>query len=116
MPRDRSRSDLTVPQRDELDRLLALLGYENGSEADDPGLTDPALRHQVAQRAACVAGISLPEGHELRECNDCGLIFDADNAHENEGLVHCDDCSHTWALANDPAYGRPDTTFESRWD
>ncbi|TQE33130.1 hypothetical protein [Streptomyces ipomoeae] len=116
LPRDRNRSELTQAQRDELDRLLALLGYEYGSEADDPGYTEPAQRRDVAQRAATVAGIALPPGHEVRECYDCGLLFDAQHAHETEGFVRCGECNHTWALANDDTYGRDDTTFESRFD
>ncbi|MDJ0466108.1 hypothetical protein [Streptomyces sp. H27-C3] len=116
LPRERRLRDLSQDQQDLHWALMELLGCEGGAATDDGGLTDDAERLAIAQEAAANAGIALPAGSELAECNDCGLLFDGAHAHETEGLVRCDEHHHAWALGHDDNYGRDDTTFESRWD
>lgn len=114
LPRNRYLNQLTTAQQDLHWALMELLGYEGGAATTDGGLTDQAERLVIAQEAAANAGIALPTGSEIAECNDCGLLFDANQAHEVDGLVRCEEHHSTWAQANDD--GRDDTTFESRWD
>ncbi|WP_435058407.1 hypothetical protein [Streptomyces sp. bgisy060] len=116
LPRHRYLNELSSERQDLHWALMELLGYEGGAATDDGGLTDDAERLAIAQEAAANAGIALPQGSELAECNDCGLLFDGAHAHETDGLVRCEEHHHAWALANDDNYGRDDTTFESRWD
>ncbi|PZT71430.1 hypothetical protein [Streptomyces sp. AC1-42T] len=116
LPRDRYLHQLSPTQQDLHCALMELLGYEGGAATTDGGLTDQSERLAVAQEAAANARIALPTGSEIAECNDCGLLFDANQAHEADGLVRCEEHHGAWALANDDNYGRTDTTFESRWD
>lgn len=116
LPAERQLDALSPDQKDLHWALMELLGYEGGAATDDGGLTDQAERLQVAQEAAANAGINLPQGSEIAECNDCGLIFNAALAHEAEGITRCEEHHGEWALRNDENYGRDDTTFESRWD
>ncbi|MFH8295090.1 hypothetical protein [Streptomyces sp. NPDC018059] len=116
LPRHRYLNELNEAQQELHWALMQLLGYEGGAATDEGGLTDDAERLAIAQEAAANAGITLPQSSELAECNECGLLFDATQAHETEGLVRCEEHHHAWALANDENYGRDDTTFESRWD
>ncbi|MEV2186473.1 MULTISPECIES: hypothetical protein [unclassified Streptomyces] len=116
LPRDRYLNELSRTQQDLHWALMELLGYEGGAATTDGGLTDQAERLAVAQEAAANAGIALPQGSEIAECNDCGLLFDANQANEVDGLVRCEEHHSAWAQANDDNYGRDDTTFESRWD
>ncbi|GAA1110737.1 hypothetical protein [Streptomyces javensis] len=116
LPTERMLQDLTPEQQDMHWALMELLGYESGAATDGGGLIETAERAQIAQEAATNVGIALPAGHEVAECHDCGLIFDAHQAYEAEGITRCAEHQHAWALANDDNYGRPDSTFESRWD
>ncbi|WP_333745537.1 hypothetical protein [Streptomyces sp. IBSBF 2950] len=115
-PTERNLTDLSEDGQDLHWALMELLGYEGGAATDDGGLDDKVERLEIAQQAARNAGIALPETAEIAECNECNLIFNADEAYEVEGFTLCGEHAHTWALANDENYGRPDTTFESRWD
>ncbi|WP_435245181.1 hypothetical protein [Streptomyces tendae] len=116
LPTERLLGDLGPEQQELHWALMELLGYEGGAATDDGGLTSESERLRVAQEAAANAGITLPADAEIAECNTCGLLFNADHAREGDGLTFCDEHAHEWALANDEGYGRPDTTFESRWD
>ncbi|MFG3336924.1 hypothetical protein ACGFZZ_33515 [Streptomyces tendae] len=111
----RNLADLPQAQQDLHWALMELLGYEGGAATDDGGLDDKVERLRVAQEAAANAGITLPATAEIAECNTCGLIFNADTAREVEGLTLCDEHAAE-VLANDPDYGRPDTTLDARWD
>ncbi|MFD5452228.1 hypothetical protein [Streptomyces sp. NPDC127100] len=112
---ERNLADLTQEQQDLHWALMELLGYEGGAATDDGGLDDKVERLRIAQEAAANAGIALPATAEIAECNTCGLIFNADTAREVEGLTFCDEHAAE-AFANDPDYGRPDTTLDARWD
>ncbi|MER5302192.1 hypothetical protein ABT039_22415 [Streptomyces lasiicapitis] len=112
LPAERRLDDLTPGQQDLHWALMELLGYQGGAATDDGGLTDQTERLTAAQEAAANAGIALPTGTELAECHTCGLIFNADHAHEVDGFTFCGEHAHEQGLTD----GRPDTTFESRWD
>ncbi|MER0443120.1 hypothetical protein ABR738_00765 [Streptomyces sp. Edi4] len=114
LPTERLLADLGPEQQDLHWALMELLGYEGGAATDDGGLTNEGERLRIAQEAAANAGIALPADAEIAECNTCGLVFNADEAREGDGLTFCEEHGHEWALANDEGYGRPDT-FESRW-
>ncbi|MFF2571147.1 hypothetical protein [Streptomyces sp. NPDC058084] len=116
LPTERLLAELGDEQQDLHWALMELLGYEGGAETDDGGLTEPDERLLIAQEAAANAGITLPPSAEIAECNTCGLIFNADEAHQAQGLTLCEEHGHALALATDEGYGRDDTTFESRWD
>ncbi|MCZ0983884.1 hypothetical protein O1L60_44785 [Streptomyces diastatochromogenes] len=116
LPTERLLAELGEEQQELHWALMELLGYEGGAATDDGGLTDQVERLRIAQEAATNAGIALPADAEIAECNTCGLLFNANEAREIEGLTQCEEHAHEWALANDEGYGRPDTTFESRWD
>src|SRR5262245_21702632 len=116
LPAERNLADLSEAKQELHWALMELLGYEGGAATVDGGLDDKVERLEVAQQAARNAGISLPATAEIAECNECNLIFNADEAVEIEGLTHCSEHAHAWPLANDENYGRPDTTFEYRWD
>ncbi|MFD6534878.1 hypothetical protein [Streptomyces goshikiensis] len=109
-PTERKLEDLNEAQQEVHWALMELLGYEGGAETDDGGLDDRYERFAVAQEAAENAGIDLPPLTEIAECNTCGLIFNADHAHEVDGRTLCGEDHHEWALANDEGYGYPDTT------
>ncbi|MFD5882573.1 hypothetical protein [Streptomyces yangpuensis] len=111
LPTERKLDELTKAQQEMHWALMELLGYESGAAADGDCLEDKYERLAVAQEAAANAGIDLPKLAEIAECNTCGLIFNADQAHEVEGLTLCGDHHHEWALANDEGYGRPDTSL-----
>ncbi|MDX3165962.1 hypothetical protein PV516_19430 [Streptomyces scabiei] len=111
LPTERNLADLTAAQQELHWTFMGLLGYEGGAATDDGGIDDKLERLTIAQEAAKNAGITLPETAEIAECNDCNLIFSADDAREIEGLTLCGDHAHAWALANDENYGRPDTTL-----
>ncbi|QKV98183.1 hypothetical protein HUT19_41415 (plasmid) [Streptomyces sp. NA02950] len=116
LPAERNLAELSKDDQDLHWALMALLGYEGGAATVDGGLSDKVERLAIAQQAAQNARISLPATAEIAECNECGLIFNADHAKEAEGLTLCGEHAHAWSLANDENYGRDDTTFESRWD
>ncbi|MER6253686.1 hypothetical protein ABT224_20250 [Streptomyces sp. NPDC001584] len=111
LPTERKLDDLTEAQQELHWALMELLGYEGGAATDDGGLDDKYERLTVAQEAAANAGIDLPKLAEIAECNTCGLIFNADHAHEVGGLTLCDEDHHEWALANDEGYGHPETSL-----
>lgn len=110
-PAERKLEDLNQDQQDLHWALMELLGYEGGAATTDGGVADQDERYAVAQEAAVNAGIALPPQVEIAECNTCGLIFNADQAHEVDGLTLCGDHHHEWALAYDEGYGRPDTSL-----
>ena len=110
LPVERNLAELSEAQQDLHWALMGLLGYEGGATTTDGGLTDEVERLEVAQEAAANAGITLPADAEIAECNDCGLLFNANDAHEVDGRTLCEDHYQEWAAANDD--GRPDTTWE----